>query len=207
LIAAILSLGVPLVSTAGGAPGPPQAGAAQTTNSAKSGDNQAAEPAKDDEETSDEPVQAGQPPATQPPEQPGGATTDQPVQAGQPAAALPPGNTGDTPPVEPAQAVQPPAAPAVPSPDHAAEIPPTDSVSEGDDSTLTSTASTPKQQQLQKDTAKLLQLVRELRVDVDKAGKDQLSVAAVRKANEIQKLAKDLGERMRELEQVPGNRP
>jgi hypothetical protein len=49
--------------------------------------------------------------------------------------------------------------------------------------------------------------VKELKVEVDKAGTDTLSLAAVRKADEIQKLAKNLKERMREREQEPGNKP
>jgi hypothetical protein len=68
-------------------------------------------------------------------------------------------------------------------------------------------AATSEQQQLEKDSARLLQLVQELKVEVDKAGKDTLSLAAVRKADEIQKLAKNLKERMREREQEPGNKP
>jgi hypothetical protein len=72
---------------------------------------------------------------------------------------------------------------------------------------LTLPAGTPEQQQLEKDTAGLLQVVRELKAEVDKAGKDTLSLAAVRKADEIQKLAKNLKERMREREQEPGNKP
>jgi hypothetical protein len=60
----------------------------------------------------------------------------------------------------------------------------------------------PAQQQLQKDTAELLQLVQDLKVEVDKAGSDTLSLAALRKADEIQKLAKNLKERMKE--RVPG---
>jgi cell division protein ZapA (FtsZ GTPase activity inhibitor) len=66
---------------------------------------------------------------------------------------------------------------------------------------------TPEHQQLEKDTAQLLHLVRELKVEVDKAGTDTLSLAAIRKADEIQKLTKNLKERMREREQEPGNKP
>ncbi len=55
-----------------------------------------------------------------------------------------------------------------------------------------------KQQQLENDSATLLQLVQELKVEVEKAGSNTLSLAALRKADEIQKLAKNLKERMRE---------
>jgi hypothetical protein len=65
----------------------------------------------------------------------------------------------------------------------------------------------PAQQQLEKDTAELLQLVQDLKVEVDKAGSDTLSIAAVRKADAIQKLAKNLKERMKERVQVPVSKP
>jgi hypothetical protein len=57
---------------------------------------------------------------------------------------------------------------------------------------------TPEEQQLRKDSAYLLQLVQELKNEIDKAGNDTLSLAAVRKADEIQKLSKSLKERMKD---------
>jgi hypothetical protein len=60
----------------------------------------------------------------------------------------------------------------------------------------------PAQQQLEKDSAELLQLVQELKVEVDKAGSDTLSLAALRKADAVQKLAKNLKDRMKERVQV-----
>jgi hypothetical protein len=65
----------------------------------------------------------------------------------------------------------------------------------------------PAQQQLEKDSAQLLQLVQELKVEVDKAGSNTLSLAAVRKADEIQKLAKNLKEEMRERGQIVASKP
>ena len=59
------------------------------------------------------------------------------------------------------------------------------------------------QSQLQKDTAALLQLTEDLRAEIEKAGNDTLSVAAIRKADEIQKLSKNLRERLKDQEQVP----
>jgi hypothetical protein len=56
----------------------------------------------------------------------------------------------------------------------------------------------PAQLQLQKDTAHLLELVQDLKVEVDKAGSNTLSIEALRKADAIQKLAKDLKDRMKE---------
>jgi hypothetical protein len=65
---------------------------------------------------------------------------------------------------------------------------------------------TPEEQQLQKDTARLLQLVQELKAEVEKAGSNTLSVAAVRKADEVLKLSKNLKERMKDRGQVPQSR-
>jgi hypothetical protein len=65
----------------------------------------------------------------------------------------------------------------------------------------------PEQRQLQKDTAELLQLSEDLKVEVAKAGNNTLSLAALRKADEIQKLVKNLKEKMKEREQVFQNKP
>jgi hypothetical protein len=62
---------------------------------------------------------------------------------------------------------------------------------------------TPEEQQLQKDTDRLLQLAQELKVEVEKAGNNTLSVAAVRKADELLKLSKNLKERMKDRGQAP----
>ncbi len=47
------------------------------------------------------------------------------------------------------------------------------------------------------DTARLVELTNELKTEVDKAAKDELSLDVVRKAAEIEKLARDVKERMR----------
>jgi hypothetical protein len=47
------------------------------------------------------------------------------------------------------------------------------------------------------DTAKLVQLTNELKTEVDQASKDELSLDVVRKAAEIEKLAKDVKDRMK----------
>ena len=51
---------------------------------------------------------------------------------------------------------------------------------------------------MEADAAKLLELSTELKADVDKAGKDELSLEVIRKAAEIEKLAHDVRERMRQ---------
>jgi hypothetical protein len=54
-----------------------------------------------------------------------------------------------------------------------------------------------RQKQLQRDTDKLLSLAKELKDEVDKSNKDTLSVDVVKKAGEIEKLAKSVKDRMR----------
>jgi hypothetical protein len=60
---------------------------------------------------------------------------------------------------------------------------------------------------LEKDSATLLQLVQELKAEVEKAGSNTLSLAALRKADEIQRLAKNLKEKMKEQGQISQNKP
>ena len=55
-----------------------------------------------------------------------------------------------------------------------------------------------RQEQLVKDTNKLLALATELKSQVDKTNKDVLSVDVVKKAEEIEKLAKNVKEKMRD---------
>lgn len=54
-----------------------------------------------------------------------------------------------------------------------------------------------RQKQLVEDTNKLLSLAKELKEAVDKSNSDTLSVDVVKKAGEIEKLAKSVKERMR----------
>ena len=54
-----------------------------------------------------------------------------------------------------------------------------------------------RHKRLQADTAKLVELTNELKAEVDKAAKDELSVDVVKKAAEIEKLAHDVKERMK----------
>jgi hypothetical protein len=61
---------------------------------------------------------------------------------------------------------------------------------------------TAEEQQLEKDSTRLLTLVRELKEEVAKAGANTLSLDALRKADEIQRLSKDLKERLRLQSQV-----
>jgi hypothetical protein len=54
-----------------------------------------------------------------------------------------------------------------------------------------------RQAQLLADTQKLYQLTQELKAEVAKSNKDTLSIAVIKKAEEIEKLAKSLKEKMR----------
>jgi hypothetical protein len=56
---------------------------------------------------------------------------------------------------------------------------------------------TERQKQLVSDTQKLLALAQELKVDVDKSNKDTLSLDVIRKADEIEKLAHSVKEKMK----------
>jgi type VI protein secretion system component VasF len=56
---------------------------------------------------------------------------------------------------------------------------------------------TQRQQDIVNDTAKLLELAQQLKAEVDKSRKDQLSVSVVKKAEEIEKLAKSVKEKMK----------
>jgi hypothetical protein len=56
---------------------------------------------------------------------------------------------------------------------------------------------TQRQQDIVKDTAKLLELAQQLKDEVDKSRRDQLSVSVVKKAEEIEKLAKAVKEKMK----------
>lgn len=54
-----------------------------------------------------------------------------------------------------------------------------------------------RQKQLVSDTEKLLALANELKADVDKSNKDTLSLDVIRKADEIEKLAHSVKEKMK----------
>jgi hypothetical protein len=55
-----------------------------------------------------------------------------------------------------------------------------------------------RQKQIIEDTNRLLDLAKQLKADVDKSNKDQLSLSVVDTANEIEKLAKSVKEKMRD---------
>jgi hypothetical protein len=60
---------------------------------------------------------------------------------------------------------------------------------------------------MEEDTDQLLELSEDLKAEVNKAGNNTLSLAALRKADEIQRLVKSLKEQMKERGQVAVNKP
>lgn len=58
-------------------------------------------------------------------------------------------------------------------------------------------ANTERKRQIADDSAKLLQLATELKAEVDKTTKDTLSITVIRKADEIEKLARDVKTKMK----------
>ncbi len=54
-----------------------------------------------------------------------------------------------------------------------------------------------RQKTIVADTARLLELAQELKAEVDKSNKDQLSLSVVKKAEEVEKLAKAVKEKMK----------
>ena len=59
------------------------------------------------------------------------------------------------------------------------------------------TANVERQRQIAEDSAKLLELAKELKSEVDKTSKDTLSINVIRKAETIEKLAHGLKEKMK----------
>ena len=111
------------------------------------------------------------------------------------------------PPAKPAQQPEatPPPPPALPQ-EAARPAPPADPAPEEEAATLPPSTD-PAQRRMEKDTAELLRLSRELKAEVNKAGSNTLSVAAVQKADEIQRLVKSLKEQMKERGLIVVNKP
>ena len=59
-----------------------------------------------------------------------------------------------------------------------------------------------RKDQLAADSAKLVKLATELKSDVDKTTKDQLSIAVIKKADEVEKLARKVRD---EMKTIPAN--
>jgi hypothetical protein len=228
VVAGMLGLTVPLVSTAKGVPGPQQTGDTKTAQPSKTGANPEAQPTKADDAQDPE---AGKPVEdlyVPPPK------TDDDAQDPQAAKAtddlyVPPPKTGDD--AQDAKAAKaaddlhaPPAMtaddqdapPSRTRNDHEVQPErtgeglkpqPASAAARAPDPSPKTPEQVKEQRKFEKDTARLLQLVQDLKVEVERAGGNTLSLAALRKADEIQKLAKALKEKMKEEEQVSVNKP
>lgn len=64
-----------------------------------------------------------------------------------------------------------------------------------------------RNEEIKKDTDKLLDLANELKKSVDAAGTNTLSLEVIRKTDEIEKLAKKVRGKMKETYEMPGLRP
>jgi glucose/arabinose dehydrogenase len=92
-----------------------------------------------------------------------------------------------------------------PAPGSAAQPPvakmPATAVPTADTSKPTTPQKTPQQKQLADDTAKLLTLANELKVELDKSSKDTLSLSVIRKAEQVEKLAHKVRDEMKASQQ------
>jgi len=207
----VLGLTMPLVSTAAGSSAPQQAGNAQTAQPAKTGQDPAKAADSQDPQGANADDDRDTPPEDQNPTKagddqdvkPANSADDRDTQSGKGSDDQNPSKASDAPDVKPAkvaqdQEAQPKKSSDGQTPAQAPEI------------ALAPSPATPEQaeqQQLEKDSATLLRLVQELKVEVEKAGSNTLSLAALRKADEIQRLAKNLKEKMKEQGQTFQSKP
>jgi hypothetical protein len=181
--AVAVAVGMCLLSTAG-APGQSQASPDSQNTQQTQNQNQDKNNADTDDAEPAEfhpPAEIGQPAVPSPPVESHPAPNP-PVESPAPAPVESPAPA--SPPVVPVQVVPQPAPPPDPP-----------------------LSTDPVERQLQIDTAHLLQLTQQLKAELDKAGNNTLSLAALRKVDEVQKLAKELKERMKDQEQVIQSKP
>jgi hypothetical protein len=100
-----------------------------------------------------------------------------------------------------AAASEPPAAAPLPTPaqakvDAALDSAKSDST-KPDNARPAASPQTPQQKQLADDTAKLLTLANELKKEMDKSSKDTLSLSVIKKAQEVEKLARKVQDEMK----------
>lgn len=101
----------------------------------------------------------------------------------------------------PARAQQSSGTPPITSPDRLPDIgnaPPTDTSDSHILHDMAKERSIMRQKEIIADTNRLLDLAKQLKAAVDKSNKDQLSLSVVDTANEIEKLAKTVKEKMRD---------
>jgi hypothetical protein len=129
-----------------------------------------------------------------------------PAEIGQPAVPSPPVESHPAP-NPPVVAPAPPQAESPPPAGPPAQVVPVQVVPQPAPPPDPPLSTDPVERQLQIDTAHLLQLTQQLKAELDKAGNNTLSLAALRKVDEVQKLAKELKERMKDREQVIQSKP
>ena len=94
--------------------------------------------------------------------------------------------------------LQQPQMPTIPSPPGFGEPPnPADPMQRQQQQRMEKARNVDRQKQLERDTDKLFELAKQLKEEVNKSNKDTLSVDVVKKAAEIEKLAKSVKDRMR----------
>jgi hypothetical protein len=191
-IGAIVGLTVPLVSLAIGAPFQ-QSGSQQGSHSSSS--SQPTVPAK-------AVTDPDAPPPDDPQAQPRKRDDDL---APEPEEDTAPKSTSDKGTAPSESTVQP--TPAAAKPESvAAPVKPAESLVVPT-SSLNATEQAQVRTKYDREAAELLSLVQELKIEVEKAGSNTLSLAALRKADEIQRIAKDLKEKMRDQGRTIPGRP
>ena len=141
------------------------------------------------------------------------APDDQAPDAGQPAPADSTEKPDATQPAPPADPAKQPDAATQPSPSgepahhEAAQPAPPAVQAQPKPVPLLPPSSDPAQRQMEKDTNQLLELSEDLKAEVDRAGSNTLSLSALRKADEIQRLVKSLKEQMKERGQIVVSKP
>jgi hypothetical protein len=209
LVAAILGLTLSLVSMAGSVFGQRQNAAKSSSQSTASATSQAPVPAKAVPDPNAPPPPddpAAEPPKKDDdlapePEPSFGAESESP----KPALGGSSSNASTIPTT--AEGVAPTAADAAKLTAKPEDRPTTPAVAAGSGVIIPKTPDSGKHSKWDKETVQLLSLTQELKTEVEKAGANTLSLAALRKADEIQRVARDLREKMKVQGQAIASKP
>jgi hypothetical protein len=196
LIAAVVGVTVPVVSMAGGFAGHPQNGSGQNSSPANSGNGQNAVPAK-------AVVDPDSPPPADPQAQAPKKDDDLSPEADAEVERSGSGGQSNVVGSQHSAASGGTVAPTA-SPSHSAEAPTTQTVRVSDDKVASKPSEVEIRGKYGAETAHLLNLIQDLKTEVDKAGSNTLSLAALRKADEIQRVARDLKVKMKDQGKVAG---
>jgi hypothetical protein len=190
LIVAVVGLTVPLVSLAGGSSSGQQSDTGQSSTANKSSGGQSPAPAR---AVVDPDAPAPDDPQAQPAKRDDDLAPEaDDDQAGEKKDATQ-AQEGTHPSEQSKRAIAPSVIP------HGAEVSPGAAPSSGSEViAVVKTQEVEGHGKYDKETKHLLDLIQDLKAEVDKAGTNMLSLAALRKADEIQRVAKDLKAKMRE---------